>query len=140
MSMPSGQIQARAKFRDVDGRVRLVAKHGRSRAAVERALKLELANRQSPAGGGAIAASTRVSELAVLWLDAPHGWSTGTERTYRSVIGNPVVPALGELRVREVTTGVVSRALAANQKLEPGSSRASAFAAAALALLSSGCR
>lgn len=113
VSLPNGQIQARAKFRDFDGRIRLVAKHGRSRAAAERALKLELTNRQTPAGGGAIAASTRVSELARLWLDAPHGWSTGTERTYRSVIGNQVVPALGELRLREVTTGVVSRALRA---------------------------
>ncbi len=113
VSLPNGQIQARAKFRDFDGRIRLVAKHGRSRAAAERALKLELTNRQTPAGGGAIAGSTRVSELARLWLDAPHGWSTGTERTYRSVIGNQVVPALGELRLREVTTGVVSRALRA---------------------------
>lgn len=111
--LQSGQIQARAKFRDFDGRIRLVAKHGRSRAAAERALKLELVNRQTPAGGGAIAPSTRVSELARLWLDAPHGWSTGTERTYRSVIGNQVAPALGELRLREVTTGVVSRALRA---------------------------
>ncbi|MGH8862183.1 MAG: hypothetical protein ACRDVG_13295, partial [Jatrophihabitantaceae bacterium] len=46
VSMPNGQIQARAKFRDFDGRARLVAKHGRSRAAAERALKLELTNRQ----------------------------------------------------------------------------------------------
>lgn len=63
--------------------------------------------------GGAIAASTRVSELARLWLDAPHGWSTGKERTYRSVIGNQIVPALGELRLHEVTTGVINRALRA---------------------------
>jgi hypothetical protein len=93
--MPSGQIQARARFRDFDGRVGLVAKHGRSRAAAERALKLELTNRQTPVGGGAIAATMHVSELARLWLEAPHRWSTGTERTYRSVVRNQVVPALG---------------------------------------------
>lgn len=98
VSLPSGRIQARAIFRAFDGRVRLVAKHGRSRVAAERALKLELTNRQAPAAGDAIAASTHLSELARLWLDAPHGWSTGTERTYRSVVGNQVVPALGELR------------------------------------------
>jgi integrase len=113
VALPNGEIQARAKFRDFDGRIRLVAKHGRSRAAAERALKVELSNRQAPVGGGAVAASTRVAELARIWLDAPHGWSTGTERTYRSVIGNQIVPALGELRLREVTTGVVSRALRA---------------------------
>jgi len=106
-------FQARAKFRDFDGRVRLVAKYGRSRAAAESALKVELSRRQTPRGAGAIATSTHVSNLAQLWLDAPHGWSTGTERTYRSVIRNQVVPALGELRLREVTAGVVSRAFRA---------------------------
>ncbi len=109
--MANGQMQARAKFRDFDGRVRLVAKCASSPAAAERALKIELANRQTPGGTGATVASNHVSDLAQLWLDAPHGWSTGTERTYRSVIRNQVVPALGELRLREVSAGVVSRAL-----------------------------
>jgi integrase len=113
VAMPNGRIQARVKFRDFDGRVRLVAKYGLSRAAAERALKLALANRQTPGGSGATVAATHVSELARLWLDAPHGWSTGTERTYRSVVGNQVVPALGDLQLREVTAGVVSRALRA---------------------------
>ena len=51
VTLPSGQIQAWTKFRDFDGRIRLVAKHGRSRAAAERALKLELTQRQTPAVG-----------------------------------------------------------------------------------------
>jgi integrase len=109
----SGEIQARARFRDYDGRTRLVAKTGRSRAAAERALKKELSSRQFPAGTGAITAAMRLAPLADTWLDAPHGWSTGTERTYRSVVRNQVKPALGQLCVREVTPGVVSRALAA---------------------------
>ena len=113
LSTPNGQIQARTKFRDFNGRIRLVSKNGHSRAAAERALKIELSNRQMPGVSGAIAASTNVAGLARLWLDAPHGWSTGTERTYRSVISNQVVPALGQLRLREVTPGVVSRALRA---------------------------
>ena len=45
VDQPNGQVQARAKFRDYDGRVRLVAKSGRSRAAAERALKAELTDR-----------------------------------------------------------------------------------------------
>lgn len=126
VSRSNGQIQARAKFRDFDGRVRLVAKYGRSRAAAERALKLELANRQTPGGAGAVVAGTHVSDLAELWLDAPHGWSTGTERTYRSVVRNQVVPALGELRLREVTAGVVSRALRAiSERHGPGAAKSS---------------
>lgn len=111
VAKPDGRIQARAKFRDFDGRVRLVAKHGPTRAAAERALKAELSRRQAPGGSGAIAPSTRVAELAEAWLAAPHAWSTGTERTYRSVVRNQVVPAFGALRLREVTAGVVTRAL-----------------------------
>jgi hypothetical protein len=53
-----------------------------------------------------------VSTLADTWLAADHGWSTGTERTYRSTVRAQVVPAFGRLCVREVTPGVVSRVLA----------------------------
>jgi hypothetical protein len=42
MSTASGQVQARVKFRDFDGRVRLVTRAAPTRAAAERALKLEL--------------------------------------------------------------------------------------------------
>jgi hypothetical protein len=42
---------------------------------------------------------------------ADHGWSTGTERTYRSVVKTQVKPAFGQLCLREVTPGVVGRAL-----------------------------
>jgi hypothetical protein len=56
---PSGEIQARARFRDYDGRTRLVSKIARSRAAAERALKAELPSRQAPAS-----AATRLDVLA----------------------------------------------------------------------------
>ena len=36
IEQPDGVMQARARFRDYDGRTRLVAKTGRSRAAAER--------------------------------------------------------------------------------------------------------
>jgi hypothetical protein len=61
---PSGEIQARARFRDYDGRTRLVSKIARSRAAAERALKAELTSRQAPASGGALSAVTRLDVLA----------------------------------------------------------------------------
>lgn len=109
----SGQVQARAKFRDYDGRVRLVSKSGASKAAAERALKAELTLRQTPRGSGALNAATRVDALADVWLAAGHDWSTGTERTYRSVVKSQVKPILGELRIREVSPAVVSRALTA---------------------------
>ena len=49
-------------------------------------------------------------------MEADHGWSTGTMRTYQSVVSKQVKPALGQLCIREVTPGVVSRALSAIAK------------------------
>ncbi len=94
----------------------MVTKVGRSRASAERALKAELSNRQAVGGGGAVAAATRMSVLADTWLEADHAWSTGTQRTYRSAITKQVKPAFGQLCIREVTPGVVSRALSAIAK------------------------
>jgi integrase len=124
IAQPSGQVKARAKFRDFDGRVRLVSKVGPSRAAAERALKAEFTNRQAPGGVGAITAATRMVTLAEAWIEADHGWSTGTQRTYRSVVNKQVKPAFGQLCIREVTPGVVSRALSAIAKSSgPGAAK-----------------
>ena len=59
-TLPNGRVKARVKFRDYDGRVRLVSKVGPSRAAAERALKAELTSRQAPGGVGAITSATRM--------------------------------------------------------------------------------
>ena len=74
VDQPSGEIQARTRFRDYDGRVRMVTKVGRSRASAERALKAEPSNRQAVGGGGAVAAATRMSVLSDTWLEADHVW------------------------------------------------------------------
>jgi integrase len=109
-------VQARVKFRDYDGRIRLVSKDGASRSAAERALRAELRNRLTPATGSAVTAETRVADLATVWLESETDWSTGTERTYRSTVKAQVNPTLGNYRLREVTPGVVSRTLGAIAK------------------------
>jgi integrase len=108
----SGSVQARVKFRDFDGRVRLVSKVGPSRSAAVRALKTELADRASPGPAAGVSPATRVRDLAKAWLAAPNNWSTGTDRTYRSMVKTQINPALGDLRLREVTPGVIGRLLA----------------------------
>lgn len=124
MRRDNGTIQARAKYRDYDGRVRLVSKSGSSRAAAERSLKEELTHRQTPASSGATSSGTRVDELADVWLAFPHGWSTGTQRTYQSAVRSQIRPALGALRIAEVSPGVISRALTAMAaRSGPGSAK-----------------
>jgi integrase len=73
-------------------------------------LKAELMRRQASASGGAIAPTTRVADLADAWLAATKR-SITTDRLYRTVVAKHVKPALGQLRVQEVTAGVVTRAL-----------------------------
>src|SRR3954447_17065244 len=121
--LPSGEVQARARFRDFDGRTRLVSKTGATRASAERALKTELAARRGPGGAGVITASSRVSALVEAWMDADHGWSTGTERTYRSVIRTSVLPAFGQLTLQEGTPRRGGRALTANARTRGGGGR-----------------
>ena len=108
---------ARAKYRDFDGVVRRVKRHGRTKAAAERSLRAALAERQAPAKESEVTASTTFGKVCELWLaeveravDAGTR-SPGTLDTYRSIFRRHVRPALGELRVREVTTPVVDRAL-----------------------------
>ena len=90
-----------------------MSKVGPSRAAAERALKAEFTSRQAPGGVGAVHCRNTMATSAEAWIEADHGWSTGTQRTYRSVVTKQVKPAFGQLCIREVTSGVVSRALSA---------------------------
>jgi hypothetical protein len=100
----------RTKFRDFDGIVRLVRRHGKSRAGAERALHAALTERQAPVNEGQITREIRISKVAEPWfaeietaVDESRR-SPGTLDSYRSVYRRHVGPALGQLRVREVTT------------------------------------
>jgi hypothetical protein len=86
LTTPGGQVRARLKFRDYDGRVRLVFKTGSSRAAAKCALKEALTIRRTPGGAAALTSGSRMTALAKAWLAADHGWTAGTERPYRSVV------------------------------------------------------
>lgn len=108
---PPQRVRARTYFRDLDGVVRQVTKYGLSKAAAERALKLALRDRIMP-GQSDITAETRIETLAQRWLeDLPADRSANTRQMYTYVVGNYVIPALGALRVREVTTPVIDRTL-----------------------------
>ena len=104
---------ARTRYRDFDGKVRLVKRRGKSKAAAERALRAALVNRQAPTKEREVTPQSRFSKVAELWLteieqavDAGRR-SPGTLDAYRSVYRRHVKPAVGELRVREITTPVV---------------------------------
>jgi integrase len=110
------------KFRDMDGVVRRVKRNGKTAAAAERTLKAALINRQAPVKDAAVEPGSKFSKVAELWftefeqLVGSGQRSSGSLDTYRSIYRTHVDPALGALRMREVTTPVVDRALSAIKK------------------------
>lgn len=105
---------ARTRYRDADGIVRKVEARRRSREAAERALQASLAKRVTPTGGD-VHPATKLSDLAERWfleeIAASDRKAANTKLRYRQVIDKYVTPGVGGLRVREVTTGTISRYL-----------------------------
>ena len=108
------RVAARTYFRDVDGRRRLVTRYGQTRAQAERRLREALRDR----GTGTTApvpAHSRLRAMAALWVadvDGSDRAPLAPERLYRFVTDSYVLPALGELRLREVTVPALDRLLA----------------------------
>ena len=101
---------ARARFRDFDGRTRKVEVWGTSGAAAERALILSLADRSAPSGES-ITGSSRLSELAVVWLAELErsNLATNSQRRYRELVEHHILPGVGGLMVREATVAPLDR-------------------------------
>ncbi|KOX12789.1 integrase [Saccharothrix sp. NRRL B-16348] len=115
--------RARTNFRDFDGVTRPVERRGRTQAAAIRALKKALAERTTPVDSEGITPDMRFRTAAELWLrefqravDAGKRSSTSKE-TYENRLNGLVLPAIGDLRVRELTVPRLGRVVAAAQDL-----------------------
>jgi len=101
-----GAYRARTRIRDKDGVSREVTATGTTIAAAERALREKLVDRATPTQQ-AITTDTTIAALATLWLkylrDEDRIEST-TINEYERVLTKVVIPELGGLRLREVTT------------------------------------
>lgn len=101
-----GVYRARTRIRDRDGVTREVTATGTTSAAAERALREKLVDRTTPTQQ-AITADTTIAGLAGLWLAflRDEGRIEATTVTeYERVLDKVVIPELGGLRLREVTT------------------------------------
>lgn len=104
---------ARARFRDPDGVTRKVEAWGVTGAAAERTLVESLTTRIAPSSAN-ITPSTRLRDLAERWfVEEVEGndRSTNTRNRYRYVLDQYVIPGVGALMVREVSTGSMNRFL-----------------------------
>ena len=113
--------RATTKFRDFDGVTRPVERSGKTSASAVRALKAALRDRTALSGSEGVTPDTRFRDAAELWLeefqraiDAGRRSPTSKE-TYEGRLRGLVLPAIGELRVRELTVPRLGRVVAAAQ-------------------------
>ncbi len=108
-----GRFRAMAKYRDYDGVTRQVERTGRSETQARNLLKEACRDRGRVDAAAEISPNTLVKALAEEWfsevqyaIDAGDR-SPGTGRLYRDRLDNQILPAIGALRLREVTVSRV---------------------------------
>lgn len=93
---------ASTRFADADGVNRPVKRHGASETKAKAALETACAERIG-SNASALAPDTRFHEIAALWLKRVKVNEKGTTYdTYRRWLNGRIVPALGEVRLREL--------------------------------------
>jgi integrase len=111
------RYRARAKVRDMDGKVRDVERYAATKAAARRVLEEALRERVTPAAAdAAIRPGSLVKDAAEVWrsdvLTTSDRLSTNTKKVYGSTLNLHVVSGgLANLTVREVKVASVERAL-----------------------------
>jgi integrase len=113
---PEGsQFRSRCKVRDYDGVIREVQRVGRSKAAAEKALSEALRDRARIDAAAEITPDTRLAAVAEVWFVdfGRQDRSPTTVAAYRDRLDKQILPALGSVRIREVTVGLVDRHLRA---------------------------
>ncbi len=106
-TLEPGKVRAMAHVRDADGRRRQVTATGKSRSAAQAALLDRLDDRSG--FGEGLTGESRLREVAAAWfaeierMVADGQRAPNTARVYRSALDQHVLPAVGELRVREAT-------------------------------------
>jgi integrase len=105
--------RATANYRDYDGETRRVERSGSSAAKAERKLIEDLRDRARVNGQGEITADTPLREVAAAWFEAfkRQDKASTTIDAYDDALRLHVLPAVGSLRVRELTVGVADRFL-----------------------------
>ncbi len=103
--------RARCNYRDVDGVTRAVERSGASKAQASRRLAEAVRDRVHTSQHASLTSETRLAVVIPLWFESATHLSASTRRQYGYTITNHVLPAVGSLRVRELTPGRVHEVL-----------------------------
>jgi integrase len=116
---------ARARLRDYDGKTRDIEATDTTGPAAVRALKIKLRDRTTP-NDDEISRETRISTLADLWVEeitAEERLALQTVHRYQTSLRTAILPALGNLRVREVSVGRLDKFLRGIAKDHPSAAK-----------------
>ncbi|WP_342000340.1 site-specific integrase [Microbacterium sp. LWH7-1.2] len=106
LTAENGRVIARARYRDWDGRTRLVQVSAETRTLAERALKVKLSARSMfQPSTTVLTADSLFSQLVDYWLDdldQDERLSTTTRQLYERDMRTLVMPAIGNLTLREI--------------------------------------
>lgn len=101
-----GKLEARARYRDWDGKTRLVQATGDSLKSADRALRSKLADRTLfQSSSSILAPDSSFGDLVAYWLkdlDLEDRLSRTTRLLYESNMRTLVMPAFGNLTLREI--------------------------------------
>lgn len=84
---------------------------GRTRQAAEQSLQQALQTRGLPSTSAMITPETKIRVLAEIWYEQLDDLSPSTMQAYKDRLRLQILPALGNVRVRELTVGLVDRHL-----------------------------
>lgn len=108
-TLTNGEVRASTRFRDLDGVTRKVERTGPSATAAKNRLREHLRDRAQQGPREGLNGDSRLREAAELWMSRVEQLVTlgqrspNTAQLYRITLDSHVLPALGELRLREVT-------------------------------------
>lgn len=98
----AGRWEADTLVRDMDGRKRRIERSGPTKTAAWNSLQEALRDRDQAGSGDGLKGSSLFAEAAALWLvEIEHGRKATTFDTYRRNLNHRVLPAFGELTLRE---------------------------------------
>ena len=106
MNLPDGRVEVRTRYRDVDGKARLVSARAGTRSAASAALRKRLAQRHlyQPVDT-TLSLDSLFGELVDYWLadlDLENRIAASTRRGYEDAMRKLVLPALQHLTLREI--------------------------------------
>jgi integrase len=109
----SGGFNAETRFRDRDGKIRRVERRGPTRSAASRALRLAVRDRIHVDSSSELTGDTKLRDLAQVYLNdiKSSDRSPSTIAQYADRLDKQILPALADVRLRELTVGRVDQFL-----------------------------